>query len=105
MGHGLVLGALVGQRGGDKLVLGPGDGKGLVDIPQGSSPAFLIGAYFSALGARVVPPPPNFERNRQHVLVLVNDVDEGRAVGEGEDVGGQGDSREEGEEEFHGLGG
>ena len=37
-------------------------------------------------------------------LVLINDVDEGRAVGEGEDVGGQSDSREEGEEEFHGLG-
>ena len=34
-------------------------------------------------------------------LVLVNDVDEAGAVGEGEDVGGQGDSREEGEEEFH----
>ena len=35
-------------------------------------------------------------------LVLVNDVDEAGAVGEGEDVGGQGDSRKEGEEEFHG---
>jgi hypothetical protein len=34
-------------------------------------------------------------------LELVNDVDEAGAVGEGEDVGGQGDSREEGEEEFH----
>jgi hypothetical protein len=34
-------------------------------------------------------------------LVLVDDVDEAGAVGEGEDVGGQGDSREEGEEEFH----
>ena len=38
-----------------------------------------------------------------HGLVLVNDVDEGRAVGEGEDVRRKGDSREEGEEEFHGL--
>ena len=36
-------------------------------------------------------------------LVLVDDVDEGRAVGEGEDVGGQGETGEEGEEEFHGL--
>ena len=38
-------------------------------------------------------------------LVLVDDVDEAGAVGEGEDVGGQSDSRKEGEEEFHGLGG
>jgi hypothetical protein len=34
-------------------------------------------------------------------LVLVNDVDEGRAVGEGEDVGREGETSEEGEEEFH----
>ena len=38
-------------------------------------------------------------------LVLVNDVDEAGAVGEGEDVGGQGKTGEEGEDEFHGLGG
>ena len=40
-----------------------------------------------------------------HGLVLVNDVDEGRAVGEGEDVRREGKTSEEGEEEFHGLGG
>ena len=38
-------------------------------------------------------------------LVLVDDVDEAGAVGESEDVGGQGETGEEGEEEFHGLGG
>jgi len=37
-------------------------------------------------------------------LVLVDDVDEAGAVGEGEDVGGQGKTSEEGEEEFHGFG-
>ena len=30
-------------------------------------------------------------------------MSKGRAVGEGEDVGGQGKTGEEGEEEFHGL--
>ena len=38
-----------------------------------------------------------------HGLVLVNDVDEAGAVGEGEDVGGQRKTGEEGEKEFHGL--
>ena len=63
LSHGLVLGALVGQRGGDELVLGAGDGEGLVDVPQGSSPAFLIGAYGAALGARVVATATNLERD------------------------------------------
>ena len=34
-------------------------------------------------------------------LVLVDDVDEAWAVGEGEDVGRKGETGEEGEEEFH----
>jgi hypothetical protein len=34
-------------------------------------------------------------------LILVDDVDEGRAIGEGEDVGGEGEAGEKGEEEFH----
>ena len=36
-------------------------------------------------------------------LKLVDDVDEAGAVGEGEDVGREGEAGEEGEEEFHGL--
>jgi len=35
----------------DKLVLGTGNGKGLVDVPQGSSAAFFIGAHGSTFGA------------------------------------------------------
>ena len=46
--------------------------------------------------------PEQTERKRMG-LVLVDDVDEARAVGEGEDVGGQCKTGEEGEEEFHGL--
>ena len=38
-----------------------------------------------------------------HGLVLVDDVDEAGAVGEGEDVGRKGKTGEEGEEEFHGV--
>ena len=37
-------------------------------------------------------------------LVLINDVDEAGAVGEGEDVGREGETGEEGEEEFHVVG-
>ena len=32
---------------------------------------------------------------------VINNLNKAGAFGEGEDVGGQGDSREEGEEEFH----
>ena len=38
-------------------------------------------------------------------LVLIDDVDEAGAVGEGEDVGGQCKTGEEGDEEFHGCSG
>jgi hypothetical protein len=37
-------------------------------------------------------------------LVLVDDVDEAGAVGEGEDVGREGETNKEGEEEFHVVG-
>ena len=38
-------------------------------------------------------------------LELVDDINEAGAVGEGEDVRRKGETSEEGEEEFHGLGG
>ena len=36
-------------------------------------------------------------------LRVIDDLDEGRAVSEGEDVGRQGEAGEEGEDEFHGV--
>ena len=50
--------------------------------------------------SRTVPEYSQATRTRIG-LVLVDDVDEAGAVGEGEDVGREGEAGEEGEEEFH----